>query len=303
MILYHSKLNVVTFPLFLNLCSSKKEFSITQTEVEKTTESLIMDVSEEKSPKNEIFESDPLTASWAPESLASELSPKPLSEEFNISDRVDSPLLFASQLVQEPSSDADVFQILNSSKEASLPRTGSTSRHGSYNQTSSLPILPLTSLLRQADELLTKYPPSSPELKLTETFGHQSALHTSIFMETGIFYTLKDDEAEACVGGDHVVLPLSEEEQDEETGTLKEKEVTPVDRRRRRPVTIRKGLRLPSRTMVAGAVLLLGVAVAVYAGRQNRTLGSRFGGESAGWVTAWIGTILVGAGDRLGISF
>jgi len=47
-------------------------------------------------------------------------------------------------------------------------------------------------------------------------------------------------------------------------------------------------------------VLLLGVAVALYARNSTRGRGG-LGGDNVGWVAAWVGALL-GAGDRLGIS-
>jgi len=176
-----------------------------------------------------------------------------------------------------------------------------TTRSDSQSVPLQQPPLLLSCLLQQADELLSKYPPISPELKLSETFGHQSALHTSIFEKSGVLWVLQDDEAEACVGGDHVVLPLSQQEQDEEMGVSKEdaKPPPPTRRRRKRPL-LGKALRVRRQTVVAGTVLLIGIAVALYAGRNSRR-GGRFGGDNVRWMTAWLGTML-GVGDRLGIT-
>ncbi|GJJ15099.1 hypothetical protein Clacol_009374 [Clathrus columnatus] len=137
--------------------------------------------------------------------------------------------------------------------------------------------VPLCDLLRQASDLLVQYPPSLPELRVSQTFGFESILHKRDIDTSFILPALDDDIAESFVGGDEVILPLSQEEQDEELGITKEKPMIGKDEKPRRNEKLTKEHKktfiqrlIPRRQVViASTVLLIGVAVAVYGLHPN----------------------------------
>ncbi|RDB27057.1 TBC1 domain family member 20 [Hypsizygus marmoreus] len=200
----------------------------------------------------------------------------------------------------------------------------------------------LTSLLMHADELYALYPPTHPALALSSIMGPQSVVHTW----SEAFNALPgDDEAEGMVGVPGlVVYPWMEEEdvgvsgeegeseeEDKEVyekgglwrrkGWGKEKEKESEKEKKLRP---RRKLKKPRRgrtrvqrrtgTIVASAVLVLGVAMAVYGvrtrGGQNGFYGFGFGGSGGGGAgapdidhvrtaVAWIGGAMMGVTERL----
>ena len=124
--------------------------------------------------------------------------------------------------------------------------------------------LSLPSLFRQADDLFVRFPPSHPKLDLDKIMGPRS----TIFTWTQSFPSLpSDDELEQYVKAPHlVVLPYVDPV---EEALRKQKEARELERRgaeRRRK--LRKGLlarvKGEKKTMVAGAFLALGIAIAVY---------------------------------------
>jgi len=185
---------------------------------------------------------------------------------------------------------------LGSSRSCS--RSESQSFPGEYKEKEAKSTIPLFELLKRADDLLIEYPPSSPALRLTETLGLQSALRTN----GTILFPLNDNEAEACVEGEDVVLPPNQEELDEELGNMKEKESELQHNRRREKRALKKRTVVRTQAVVAGAVLLLGVAVALYglSPKAKGTLNGKSGAESMKSVAAWVGAIL-SIGDRLGV--
>jgi len=144
----------------------------------------------------------------------------------------------------------------------------------------SQPPVPLTTLLAQADALHALYPPSHASLHLSSIMGPQSV----VFTWSESFPALPDDdEAEAMVAHPElVVYPYIDElEADGEEG--EEEDSSSVDEKRkgrRRRLGLNKSrfqslqrFRVEGRTgtMVAGAVLVLGIAVAVYGVRVRGT--------------------------------
>jgi len=120
------------------------------------------------------------------------------------------------------------------------------------------PRVSLTSLLLQADELYSRFPPSTPDLCLFSILGPNSVIFT--WSESPLGGSLSESEAEAIVDKpETVVLPYVEPE--DQPPEKKEKAV----RRRRKLRTIIFGrTRLERRTMLAGAMLVMGIAIAVH---------------------------------------
>lgn len=167
--------------------------------------------------------------------------------------------------------------------------------------------IPLCDLLRQASDLLVRFPPSLPELGISQTFGSKSVLHMhGTDPSSSIFPSLRDDEAESYVGDD-VMLPISQEEQDEELGVTKEAPKEGVPSKKEKLAKERKRAlvrRLISRKqmVLTGVVLVIGVAAAVYGlhpnGRYSGRNG-RFMTEGFQWFSASVAS-LFGAAAKFG---
>jgi hypothetical protein len=138
-------------------------------------------------------------------------------------------------------------------------------------------IYSLLSVLRFSDELLDRFPPNTPDLCLTRTLGPASAMRTWA-QESALLPS--DDHAEALVvaGTDIVMREVLE---------LPPREKEP----RQKPRRMRKSRTSETRLLVVGAVLVLGVAVAV--GVRSR----RRGGEMADWRTLF--DTLGAVGERM----
>jgi hypothetical protein len=123
----------------------------------------------------------------------------------------------------------------------------------------------LLSVLLLSDELFVRFPPSTPDLCLTRTLGPASVMRTWT-QESALLPS--DDQAEALVvaGTDIVVREALEPPPHEKE-----------PRQKPRKGKMRKPKRGETRLLVVGAVLVLGVAVAV--GVCSR----RGGGEMADW--------------------
>ena len=85
--------------------------------------------------------------------------------------------------------------------------------HGKH--TCSLPSSRYSSMSRVRPSC--EYSPSSPMLRLTETFSSHSALRTNCLTLPNLLTGLLDDVAESFVGSGRVVLPMSHEDEDEES--------------------------------------------------------------------------------------
>ena len=245
---------------------------------------------------------EPLTDTWTLN------SPQP-SSPGRTSPVAESKADFDSGETDELTSDMGEDTDLAMSEQAhSLPQSHSLSSSslsfpGEYKQhPPSLP-LPLPTLLCRASDLLSAYPPSSPALRLAETFGSHSALRIDGLMLPGVFPSLPDDVAESYVGGDDVVLPLSPTEEEEESlPPRRSKNLETIHNGR--PNQITNGLALRRQTVFAGVVLFIGVAVALYGfspgGKGGRNGGAKIGSGNVRYIAAWVGGLL-GVGDRLGI--
>lgn len=164
------------------------------------------------------------------------------------------------------------------------------------------PKITLSSLLSEADDLYTRYPPNYPSLSLSSIMGPQSVVFT---WSESASKLPSDSTAEAMVTHPElVVYPYVEVDTKEELDT--DPAMTNKQRRKRRKLRKTPFSRAEKRTMVAGAVLVLGVAMAVY-GIKTRsgpagihTLGDAHA-HSREWrrVGGWVGGMLVGASERI----
>ncbi|KAI0717109.1 rab-GTPase-TBC domain-containing protein [Earliella scabrosa] len=168
------------------------------------------------------------------------------------------------------------------------------------------PRISVTALLRHADELFALYPPSHPSIALASVMGPQSVMLTWSERASDL---PDDDDAERMVARPElIVLPYVEHESDDdesEKGRRRRGEKEERERRRRR---LRKPRRLTDivvqrKTMVAGAVLVLGVAMAVY-GLNGGLPGAGGGHHRGGFGKEWrkVGRLLggiVGAGGKV----
>jgi hypothetical protein len=159
--------------------------------------------------------------------------------------------------------------------------------------------LSLSSLLRQADDLLVRFPPTQPSLDLDKILGPRSVIFT--WKES--FPSLpSDDELEQYVKTPYlVVLPYIDPM---EEVLRKEKEAREPERRRvERRNKLRKSFfartKVQKKTMFAGAALALGIAMAVYGIRAPGDAGR--GHHRGDWkkLLRYIGGLLLMGSDRL----
>lgn len=167
------------------------------------------------------------------------------------------------------------------------------------------PRLALSSLLRQADELYRKFPPDHPELKLSTIMGPQSVVFTwkeSVEGERFASGDARDDEAEAMILHPELIvypdvpeLPATGDKESEDESRV---DVNHGEKRRRRKSLKPRLLDTRTKTMVAGAIVVLGVAMAVYGIRQRgSTSGMLPPPMQKRWTQGkqWIGSALAGA--------
>ncbi|RDX51704.1 hypothetical protein OH76DRAFT_1435124 [Lentinus brumalis] len=166
--------------------------------------------------------------------------------------------------------------------------------------------LSVTALLRHADELFTLYPPSHPGIALTSIMGPQSAMLTWSERASEL---PNDDEAEFMVTRPElIVLPYVEREEADVGEGEKERRHREREKEERRRRKLRKPRRLTDivvqrKTMVAGAVLVLGVAMAVYG--LNGGMPGANGHHRHGFAKEWkkvgrlLGGVFMGAGGRV----
>ncbi|ESK88537.1 tbc1 domain member 20 [Moniliophthora roreri MCA 2997] len=160
------------------------------------------------------------------------------------------------------------------------------------------PATALSTLLQHSDTLYEQYPPnhSSLKLKLSDVMGPQSVVFTWSENEKEL---PSDDTAERMVDYPQLVVYPVDDTMDEDDKEGEEEsdteEHTEKGRRRRN--------KLDRKTMVAGAVLVLSVAMAVYGVRYGAIGDGRGNGNgfSKEWkkIGAWVGGVLAGTGDKL----
>ncbi|KAI9062078.1 hypothetical protein FKP32DRAFT_1630189, partial [Trametes sanguinea] len=209
----------------------------------------------------------------------------------------------------QPSSDVEANHVDEATEPAAIDEKASLPRTTSPDPLETLrphrPRVSLTSLLKHADELYAQYPPTHPDVAVSSIMGPQSAMLTWSEHRAEL---PDDDEAELMVTKPElVVLPYVEpEDEDLASDEAKnEREESEKEKRRRK---LRKPRRLTDivvqrRTMVAGAVLVLGVAMAVYGYNAGLPGGSGHhrGGFGREWrkVGRFLGGALAGAGERV----
>ncbi|TRM57891.1 rab-GTPase-TBC domain-containing protein [Schizophyllum amplum] len=190
-----------------------------------------------------------------------------------------------------------------SPKLRKLAHEPSSERQSSASQGPPRPTLSLTSLLQSSDALYAQYPPTHPGLRLASIMGPQSVVFTWNDR-------IPDDDAEKMVERtDLVVYPnLDEEEAMADAAKANDARTKESDRNKRRPRRkLHKRFRLRDRrvVMVAGAVLVLGVAMAVYGQKQGGRGGLldmlRDSESRRHWMQlgGWVGGAVVGIGGRL----
>jgi len=157
--------------------------------------------------------------------------------------------------------------------------------------------LSLSSLLHQADDLFVRFPPSHPKLDLDKIMGPRS----TIFTWTESFSSAPpDDELEQYVKTPHlVVLPYVDPV---EEAMIKEKEareieMRKVERRRKLRKSIFSRANVQKKTVFAGAVLALGVAMAVYGIRAPGDAGRGHHRGDLKKLLRYIGGLLLAGGD------
>ena len=157
----------------------------------------------------------------------------------------------------------------------------------------------LSSLLRQADDLLDRFPPSHPKLDLDKIMGPRS----TIFTWTESFsYPPSDDELEQCVKTPHlVVLPYVDpvEELSRTKELARELERRGVERRRKLRKSLFARAKVQKRTVFTGAFLALGIAMAMYGIRTPGDAGRGHHRADLKKLFRYIGGLLFAGGDRL----
>ncbi|THV05368.1 hypothetical protein K435DRAFT_961136 [Dendrothele bispora CBS 962.96] len=167
------------------------------------------------------------------------------------------------------------------------------------------PTIPLISLLQQADTLYSSYPPTHPSLALSSIMGPQSVVFT---WSENPSEMPNDDAAEAIVEHpESVVLPYVEEEEevpDKEKEIERERRISKGTRRlRKRDKALRTLMGIlqfrDKKATVASAIVMLGIAMAVY-GVAHGSLGRDVRhGEHWRKISGWLGGVLLGVGDRV----
>ncbi|CCM06012.1 uncharacterized protein FIBRA_08255 [Fibroporia radiculosa] len=173
----------------------------------------------------------------------------------------------------------------------------------------------LTSLLMNADRLFAQYPPSHPSISLSSIMGPQSVMLTWS-EDSGALPD--DDEAELMVTKPElIVLPhiepedeiASDDESFASVSASKNKKRKEKAERARRKLRKPRHLVLQRKTVVAGAVLVLGVTVAAVYGMQSGGPAGIFRGDAhhqrnslgRDWkrMSQFMGGMVIGVGERM----
>ena len=157
------------------------------------------------------------------------------------------------------------------------------------------PRIRMSTMLEEADRLFDRFPPTHPSIDLSSIMGPGSVMLT---WSENPAHLPKDDEAEMMVTRPHlVVLPPPDEDEDEKDEEVPEEKSPRGHKHKRR--RLHKPRRISDlvvqRRVVASAVLVLGVAMAVYgfqvatpdrhhgpASRELKRLGKVLGGFVVG---------------------
>ncbi|KAF8997108.1 rab-GTPase-TBC domain-containing protein [Cyathus striatus] len=165
------------------------------------------------------------------------------------------------------------------------------------------PKVALTSLLMLADALYEKHPPSDPGLSVSSIMGPQSV----VFTWSEDFSVLpSDDMAEAMVTRPElVVYPFIEDDADIESSMEEEASYGKKEKRKRRKLRKSRFNKMEKRTMITGAVIVLGVAMAVYGMKTRAGTGMyevhhvHAQREQLKRLGGWASGVLVGIGAKL----
>lgn len=197
-----------------------------------------------------------------------------------------------------------------SSSESSLSEKEPLRRSPSPEPRPHRPRVSLTALLARADALYSQYPPTHPGVAVSSVLGPQSVMLT--WSERRAELPSDDDAERMVLNPDLIVLPHIESNDDVASdgdsyraGSGRKSQKSEREKRRRK---LRKPRRLTDmvvqrKTMVAGAVLVLGVAMAVY-GFNSGLPGSGGGHHRSGFgrefkkVGRFLGGAIVGLGER-----
>jgi len=173
--------------------------------------------------------------------------------------------------------------------------------------------LVLTDLLKLADDLYDKYPPSHSMLALSSIMGPQSVVFT---WSESLSALPSDNTAEAMVSHPElVVYPYIEVNPYQKGADMEEKQGRSKIALRKRRKKLRK---LPfgqveKKTVLAGTVIVLGVAVAIYGIKARNGPGSHGlfqafadghraqGGVARDWkrIGGWVGGTLAGVSQKI----
>ena len=156
----------------------------------------------------------------------------------------------------------------------------------------------LSSLLRQADDLFIRFPPIHPKLDLDKIMGPRSTVFT---WAESVSSTPSDDELEQYVKTPHlVVLPYVDpvEEAVMKGKEARRLETKKAERTRKLRRSIFSRANVQNRTVFVGAVLTLGIAMAVYGIRAPGDAGRGHHRGDLKRLLGYIGGLLLAGGDR-----
>ena len=151
------------------------------------------------------------------------------------------------------------------------------------------PRITLTALLTRADELYSLYPPTHNSVAVSSIMGPQSVIFT---WSEQTSERLDDDEAESIVTRPELIVRPYADPNDSDT-------VSPTEKGR--PQKMRDPSRsswiaVDRRTFIAGAVVVIGIGLAVY-GIRTRSTATQGGSQYGRRLRTWIGRALAGASD------
>lgn len=166
------------------------------------------------------------------------------------------------------------------------------------------PLVSLSSLLERSDSLFEEYPPSHPSLALSSVMGPQSVIFTWSTLPSDM---PSNDAAERMVAHPElVVYPYVEETRETKESDANKNDSSSQRRKPKKSKARRKLARAlemrDKKTMVVGAVLVLGVAMAVYGIKSGMAGEGRHGHTiPREWkkLGGWVGGALVGVGERV----
>ena len=127
----------------------------------------------------------------------------------------------------------------------------------------------LTDLLKHADALYNTFPPSHPGLSLSSIMGPQSVIFTWSELPSSL---PSDNTAEAMVTRPElVVYPFIDTQMKSKESSESEEKSSKKTHRKRHKLRRSPFSHMERKTMVAGTVIVLGVAMAIYGVKASRT--------------------------------